>query len=62
MSFAYDENRRMTRMTTVGLGTNFFTYTDAGNPQAEYGLWSNDSVSNSYHASVPRLKTVFTVV
>ena len=57
VSFAYNEVNQMASMTTAGLGTNFFTYTDAGNLLAEYGLWATDGITNAYHASVPGLKT-----
>jgi RHS repeat-associated protein len=57
VTFTYNEVNKVQTMATVGLGTTTFTYTDAENPAAEYGLWTSDGVTNVYHASAPGLRT-----
>ncbi|HEY5909954.1 MAG TPA: RHS repeat-associated core domain-containing protein [Verrucomicrobiae bacterium] len=61
VSFTYNENNQPLTMTTAGLGTTTYTYTDAGNLWTEGGIWANDTVTNTYHASVPRLRTGLTL-
>ncbi|HEY5912717.1 MAG TPA: RHS repeat-associated core domain-containing protein [Verrucomicrobiae bacterium] len=61
VSFTYNENNQPLTMTTAGLGTNSYTYTDAGNIWTEGGIWAKDTVTNAYHASVPRLRTGLTL-
>ena len=61
VSFGYNENNHPSWMITAGLGTTYFTYTDAGNPSSEYGLWANDAVSPGYDPAVPRLRASLTI-
>ncbi|HEY5911886.1 MAG TPA: hypothetical protein VJA21_14890, partial [Verrucomicrobiae bacterium] len=61
VSFTYNENNQPLTMTTVGLGISTYTYTDAGNPLTEGGIWPNDTVTLGYHATVPRLRTGLTL-
>ncbi|MEW6160412.1 MAG: hypothetical protein AB1813_23505, partial [Verrucomicrobiota bacterium] len=56
ISFIYDALNRVSSMTDAS-GTTTFSYTTAGNLLTENGPWVNDTVSFSYHASVPRLRT-----
>ena len=61
VGFTYNEVNQVATMATTGLGTTTFTYTDAGHPASESGLWAADTVTASYHATAPGLRTGLTV-
>jgi YD repeat-containing protein len=61
VTFTYNEVNRLATMTTAGLGTNTFVYNEAEQLQIEYGLWASDGVTNTYHATVPGLRTGLSV-
>ncbi len=61
IGFTYNAVNQVATMSTAGLGTTTFNYTDAGNLASEGGLWPNDTVSYAYHATSPRLRTGLTV-
>jgi YD repeat-containing protein len=60
ITLAYDAANRLTNMVDAA-GTTRFTYTPAGNLLTEDNPWASDTVTHSYHASVPRLRTALTV-
>jgi RHS repeat-associated protein len=46
--FSYNPDGQLTNMID-GLGSTYFTYTTAGQPLTEGGLWANDTVSRTYN-------------
>jgi YD repeat-containing protein len=60
ITLAYDAANRLTNMVDAA-GTTRFTYTPAGNLFTEDNPWASDTVTHSYHASVPRLRAALTV-
>jgi YD repeat-containing protein len=60
ITLSYDALDRVTNMVDAA-GTTKFTYDSAGNLASEDGPWSSDTVSYTYHSSVPHLRTSLTL-
>ncbi len=60
VSFTYNAVNQVATMSDAA-GTTTFTYTDAGHLASEDGPWASDTVTSSYHATAPRLRTGLTV-
>ncbi|MHB8521579.1 MAG: RHS repeat-associated core domain-containing protein [Limisphaerales bacterium] len=60
ITYSYDALNRLTTMVDAA-GTNTYTYSSAGDLASEDGPWPNDTVSYSYHASVPHLRVGLTL-
>jgi RHS repeat-associated protein len=56
ISLTYDALNRVTSQVDAA-GSTSYTYTYSGNLATEDGPWANDTVTYTYHSSVPRLRT-----
>jgi RHS repeat-associated protein len=56
ISLTYDALNRVTSQVDAA-GSTSYTYTDSSNLATEDGPWANDTVTYTYHSSVPRLRT-----
>jgi RHS repeat-associated protein len=60
ITLAYDALNRATNMVDA-VGTTKYTFTSAGQLLTEDGPWSNDTVTYTYHSSVPGLPTILSL-
>ena len=60
VTLGYDALNRVTNMVDAA-GTTRYTFTSAGNLLTEDSPWATDTVTYTYHASVPHLRTGLTL-